>query len=80
MEYGPTHIRQLSHKMEQYRDDTKAEMWEIRCRLQDEMQTLIQDWQQEYFRLQYRVQGMEQQITQMQAMMGDMNFDGTSGS
>eukprot|EP00973_Karenia_brevis_P087555 12139774-Karenia_brevis.AAC.1 len=77
---GPINIgmRQIEQKIEMTREEIRGEIWEVRCNLQDEMQTIAADWQAEFNKIQFRMQAIEQRMNQVEKILGDSNFEGSS--
>ena len=73
-------MRQIEQKLEIFCEEIREEIWEIRCRLQDEMHAMAEEWQSECNKIQFRMQVIEQKFGQMQKIVGDGNFEGSSAN
>eukprot|EP00973_Karenia_brevis_P013517 1835236-Karenia_brevis.AAC.1 len=73
-------MSQIEQQLQKFREECKEEIWEVRCRLQDEMQVISQDWHREFNQITYRMQQMDQEMDRLRHLVGDGNFQGSSAN
>ena len=73
-----TYITSIDQRLEQYRLDHEQSIWDVRCKVGEDIDAVAEDSHNACQLLEQRCHNLEQGILKMQSMFGDMNFGDVS--
>ena len=74
------HIQAVDRKVDQLKADVEQQIWEVRCRCEDELQIVSKDMQIEIQNLQYQLQELQIGMQHFANHMGDASFEDSSAN